>query len=186
MKKAVTLILIMILTILACRVTSAPARAGESGDSSAKPDKTTPVLLRFLVVPSQTAALIDYVKVVDEKKAVIAILDVGAPDDQSGENHVKVDNENRWGSSAAVDNCSVRPVNEGSARSEQSQFQMMLPCLPAARDLTIVVRYKDTGDDLLPVEIFNGEEFRRIGQILLENSGEWLVEEFTIPHLEIR
>lgn len=144
------------------------------------------VRFRFLVVPGHTRALVDYVKVIDKAGKVIASVDIGSKDDFKAENHVPVNNENQWGEAKAEENCTYRPVNEGNKLSQHSEFILMLDRFPKESPLRIIIRYKDSGDDLFPVEIFDGAEFRRIGQILLEDSGQWLEEEFKIPPVDIK
>ncbi|MHC9541744.1 MAG: PT domain-containing protein [Vulcanimicrobiota bacterium] len=144
------------------------------------------VRFRFLVVPGHTRALVDYVKVVDKAGKVIASVDIGSKDDYKAENRVPVNNENQWGEAKAEESCTYRPVNEGNKLSQHSEFILMLDRLPKESPLRIIIRYKDSGDDLFPVEIFDGTEFRRIGQILLEDSGQWLEEEFKIPPVDIK
>ncbi len=144
------------------------------------------VRFRFLVVPAHTRALVDYVKVVDRAGKIIAFIDIGGEGDTRGDNRVPVNNENQWGDAKSEGNCTYRPVNEGNRRSQHSEFILMLDRLPRESPLRIIVRYKDSGDDLFPIEIFDGAEFRRIAQILLEDSGQWLEEEFKIPPVEIK
>jgi len=144
------------------------------------------VRFRFLVVPGHTRALVDYVKILDKSGKVIAFLDIGSQNDTKGDNRVPVDNENQWGDARTEDGCTCRPVNEGNKRSQHSEFIFKLDRLPKDSPLKIAVRYKDSGDDLFPIEIFDGAEFRRIAQILLEDSGQWLEEVYKIPAVDIK
>lgn len=154
----------------------------------AAPPGTGPreVRFRFLVVPGHTKALVDYVKVIDKAGRVVAFVDIGSKDDYKSVNRVPVNNENQWGDAKSEENCTYRPVNEGNKLSQHSEFILMLDRLPKESPLRIIIRYKDSGDDLFPIEIFDGVEFRRIAQILLEDSGQWLEEEFKIPPVEIK
>ncbi|MGV8125478.1 MAG: hypothetical protein AB2L14_37515 [Candidatus Xenobiia bacterium LiM19] len=171
------------------RPTASPVQPAASPDVQTTASPVTgprAVRFRFLVVPGHTRALVDYVKVVDKAGKVIASVDIGSKDDFKAENRVPVNNENQWGDAKAEESCTYRPVNEGNKLSQHSEFILMLDRLPKESPLRIIIRYKDSGDDLFPVEIFDGAEFRRIGQILLEDSGQWLEEEFKIPPVDIK
>jgi len=169
-----------------------PAASPGAQPSPAASPASTPsgeartVRFRFLVVPGHTRALVDYVKILDKSGKVIAFIDIGSPDDTKGDNRVPVDNENQWGDARTEDGCTCRPVNEGNKRSQHSEFILKLDRLPKDSPLKIAVRYKDSGDDLFPIEIFDGAEFRRIAQILLEDSGQWLEEVYKIPAVDIK
>ncbi|MDQ7824171.1 MAG: hypothetical protein RDV48_15320 [Candidatus Eremiobacteraeota bacterium] len=144
------------------------------------------VRFRFLMAPGKTHALIDLVKVLNDKGEVIASLDLGDGNDTAGQNRISLDDADRWGDAVTLDSRTARPVNGKEVKSEHSGFQLFLPVLPKEGKLRIRISYKDLGEDLMPVEIFDGEEFRRIAQILLENSGDWLEEEYAIPAIDIK
>jgi len=148
-------------------------------EASESPSKA--YLFRFLIVPGKTKALIDSVRVVDGSGRTVAFLDAGADDDQSGACSVAINNENQWGEKKKVDACTCRGVNEGNGKSQHSSFTLTIEKPRPSQKYKIVVKYKDDGEDLLPLEVFDGQEFRRIAQILLENSGGWLEETFSLP-----
>jgi hypothetical protein len=147
-------------------------------DEKREPQGEGIVQFRILVVHGKTAALIDSIKIIDREGKIVAALDVGCESDTKGENRVVISDENQWGSPKQEGAITARGVNEGNKRSMHSSFMLKITRAPGLR---IVIRYKDQGEDLMPVEIFDDQDFRRIGQILLENSGQWLEEEFRIP-----
>ncbi len=117
---------------------------------------------------------------VDGSGKAAAFLNVGADEDQSGPVYVVINNENQWGGKKMVDALSCRGVNEGNGKSQHSSFALTIDRQAPSQKYKIIIKYKDDGEDLVPLEIFDGQEFRRIGQILLENSGGWLDETFVI------
>ena len=141
---------------------------------------------RFLIVPGKTRALIDTVRVIGTGGRTAALLDVGSDADESTGAHVFINPENQWGERKKENDFTVRCVNDNNGRSQHSAFTLMLDRAPSQERFRIIVRYKDDGEDLLPIEIFDGQEFRRIGQILLENTGEWLEEKFAIPPVQVK
>jgi hypothetical protein len=184
MKVWMTMILCAIL--VACSASpkrdAAPWRFAEARCASAEETKAAPreggAMFRILVVHGKTLALIDSIKAIDREGKPVAAIDVGSEGDTMGDNHVVISDENQWGPPRQEGAKSARCVNEGNKRSMHSSFVLKLD-RPAG--LRIVISYKDQGEDLMPLEIYDGRDFRRIGQILLENSGQWLEEEFRLP-----
>jgi hypothetical protein len=141
---------------------------------------------RFLIMPGKTKALVSSIKIVDSSGKVKASLDVGSEEDQSGPHRVVISPDTQWGERKKENSLCWRPVNQGNGKSQHSTFMFTLEKPPAEKKYRIRITYKDDGEDLFPVEVFEGPEFRRIGQILLENSGQWIEEEFVIPALKVQ
>ena len=139
------------------------------------------VRFHFLSLPNKTAALIDWVKILDSDGKTVGFLDFGKDDSDSSSSYVILDESGgHWGEIVSSGDISARPVNGRDSVWEHSAFIVVLS-KPMEEGMTIKIHYLDSGTDLMPIEYVVGDKIIRIGQVFLENSGKWLEDEFDIP-----
>lgn len=140
-----------------------------------------PVLkFKFIVQPKRTRALIEWIKIFDGDGREVGVLAMGKDDDR-GPSRISLLEEDHWGDLNVMNGVTARYVNGKDVAGENSGFYMAVKGYKKGDPLTMKVRYLDVGEDLMPIEVDYGDGFRRVGQILFENTNQWMEDEFDLP-----
>lgn len=172
LKKLVIILLICFLpTIISAKENKLPAKN--------EPAKTQ-IKFRFLLSEKVNSA-IDYIEIYNAKDKLIGKLKLGE-NDSKGESYILPDpSQGRWGALLKEGELSARFVNGQESTCDYSPF--VIGISEPLKDCYMKIRYKDIMQGLIPIEYFNSKgTLTRIGQLYMENSKNWIVDELDIPN----